>query len=279
MLAIIGGTGIYELDDVSDVIETALDTPFGRSARILHARKGSREFLFLSRHGRDHALLPHEINYRANVFALKALGATQVVSLSAVGSLRESISPGDLVIASQYLDWVRGDRARTFFGNGVAAHVSTAEPVCGSLTHWIAGAGDTLGLSIRTGLTYACVDGPRLGTRAESNFLRLAGCDVVGMTNVPEAFLAREAQLCYASIGIVTDYDCWKEDREQHVTVSAVMARYGASLAKARQLVTRLLESALPQEDHCRASLTDAVLTSRHAMSAENARMLEVLKR
>lgn len=279
MLGIIGGTGIYDLDGLSDVIETVLDTPFGQSAHIRRARSNTREFLFLSRHGSGHALLPHEINYRANIFALKALGATQIVSLSAVGSLRESIRPGDLVIPSQYLDWVRGDRARTFFGKGVAAHVSTAEPVCASLTQWIARAGDTLGFPIRTGVTYACVDGPRLGTRAESNFLRLAGCDVVGMTNVPEAFLAREAQLCYASLGIVTDYDCWMEDREQHVTVSAVIARYGASLAKARQLVARLLESELPQEDHCRVSLTDAVLTPQDAMTAENAQMLEVLKR
>ena len=178
-------------------------------------RLHDREILFLARHGAGHRLLPHEVNYRANVFALKRAGATQILGFSAVGSLVEAVAPGDLAMPSQYFDWTRGARERSFFGGGVAAHISTAIPVSENLVTWAAGAAKRLDITLHTGLTYACVEGPRLGTRAESHFMRGAGCHLVGMTNVPEAFLAREAQICYATVGIVTDYDCWMDDPSQ----------------------------------------------------------------
>ncbi|MEO7030917.1 MAG: MTAP family purine nucleoside phosphorylase, partial [Herbaspirillum sp.] len=198
MLSIIGGTGVYSLPGIEILTEQSVETPFGTpSSPIVRARVGEREVLFLARHGVDHQFLPHEINYRANLFALKSLGATHVIGISAVGSLRHDHVPGNLVIPNQYFDWTRGRRAATFFGDGIAAHVSTAIPVSTQLAEWISSTARQLGIDLQFGATYACVEGPRLGTQAESQFLRQVGCDLVGMTNVPEAFLAREAQLAY----------------------------------------------------------------------------------
>ena len=280
MLAIIGGTGIYNIEGLTVLEEVDVKTPFGvPSAPIVKARYGKHDILFLPRHGRNHQFLPHEVNYRANIFALKSLGARQILGFSAVGSLREDIKPGDYAIPSQYFDWVKQPRERTFFGGGLAAHISTAEPTCPNLTRWAAEGTKAMGLTLHTGKTYACVDGPRLGTRAESHFLRMAGCDLVGMTNVPEVFLAREAQLCYATIGIATDYDCWLDDPSQHVSVAAVIARYGASLEKAKSLLKTLLESPLPQIDASyRESLKEAVLTPEAALSDKKKQLLAILK-
>ena len=280
MLAVIGGTGIYNIEGLTVLDEVDVQTPFGvPSAPIIKARFGNHEILFLPRHGRNHQFLPHEVNYRANIFALKSLGARQILSFSAVGSLREEIMPGDFAIPSQYFDWVKVGRERTFFGGGLAAHISTAEPTCPNLTQWAADGAKTMGITLHTGKTYACVDGPRLGTRAESHFLRMAGCDLVGMTNVPEVFLAREAQLCYATIGIATDYDCWLDDPSQHVSVAAVIARYGESLEKAKSLLKHLLESPLPEINAAyRESLREAVLTPEQAISDEKKQLLAILK-
>ncbi|MGE3714765.1 MAG: S-methyl-5'-thioadenosine phosphorylase [Alphaproteobacteria bacterium] len=280
MLAIIGGTGIYNIEGLTVLEEVDVKTPFGTpSAPIVKARYGKHDILFLPRHGRNHQFLPHEVNYRANIYALKSLGARQVLGFSAVGSLREEIKPGDFAIPAQYFDWVKQPRERTFFGDGLAAHVSTAEPTCANLTAWATAGAKAMGLTLHTGKTYACVDGPRLGTRAESHFLRMAGCDLVGMTNVPEVFLAREAQLAYATIGIATDYDCWLDDPSQHVSVAAVIARYGASLEKAKALLKHLLESPLPQvEAAYRESLREAVLTPEAALSDEKKQLLAILK-
>lgn len=281
MLAIIGGTGIYQMAglQVVDTIDAA--TPFGApSAPIVKGRLGEHEILFLARHGANHQHLPHEINYRANIYALKSLGATQIVGISAVGSLREEIAPGDLALPTQYFDWTRGRRAATFFGNGIAAHVSTANPVSANLARWIAGHADRLGLRLHAGVTYACVDGPRLGTRAESHFLRQAGCDLVGMTNVPEVFLAREAQICYATIGIATDYDCWMEDASKHVQVSAIFALYRQSLEKAQGLLLALLHDARPAEEaEIRQALAHAMLTPDSAFTDEQKAWMAVLRR
>lgn len=242
MLAIIGGTGIYDLPGM--VLEDSLSgsTPFGDpSGAVIRGRLGDQPILFLARHGAGHRLLPHEVNYRANIFALKAAGATQLLGISAVGSLALRIAPGDLAMPSQYFDWTKGGRERTFFGNGVAAHVSTATPVSKNMVDWVAAQAALLGIPLHRDVTYACVEGPRLGTRAESLFLQRAGCDVVGMTNVPEVFLAREAQICYATIGIATDYDCWLEDPSQHVQVSAIFELYNKSLVKVRALLDALV--------------------------------------
>lgn len=281
MLAIIGGTGLYDLAGMQIESESSPDTPFGRaSGPVLRGRLHGRELLFLARHGAGHRLLPHEVNYRANVFALKKAGATQILGFSAVGSLAEHVAPGDLAMPWQYFDWTRGRREPSFFGDGVAAHVSTAVPVSGHLVAWVAARAKALGLTLHTGLTYACVEGPRLGTRAESHFMRSAGCHLVGMTNVPEVFLAREAQICYATVGLVTDYDCWLDDPSQHVSVSAIFELYGQSLAKARGLLEALLALPLPPEEvEIREALRGAVLTPDGALDATQRDWLSVLRR
>jgi 5'-methylthioadenosine phosphorylase len=281
MLAIIGGTGIYELAGMQ--VDEHLDTPtpFGApSGAIVKGTLGGRPLLFLARHGKGHKHLPHEVNYRANIFALKRAGATQVLGFSAVGSLAEHIKPGDLAMPAQYFDWTRGGRARSFFGDGVAAHVSTAEPVSRKLVDWVAAQADAMGIALHRDVTYACVEGPRLGTRAESLFMRQVGCQLVGMTNVPEVFLAREAQICYATICIATDYDCWMEDPAMHVSVSAILDTYRASLERARQLLDALLVSTMPDEDtDIRSALKFSMLTPDEALSDAQREWLAVLRR
>jgi 5'-methylthioadenosine phosphorylase len=281
MLAIIGGTGLYDLAGMEISQQHSPDTPFGRaSGPVQQGRLHGRELLFLARHGAGHKLLPHEVNYRANVFALKRAGATQILSFSAVGSLAEQVAPGDLAMPSQYFDWTRGARERSFFGGGVAAHISTAMPVSGNLLGWVAERARQLGITLHTGLTYACVEGPRLGTRAESHFMRSAGCQLVGMTNIPEVFLAREAQVCYATVAIVTDYDCWMEDPSQHVSVSAILERYAKSLVAARQLLDSLLATPLPPEEpEIRGALQSALMTPESALSPPQREWLAVLQR
>ncbi len=280
MLAIIGGTGLYDIEGLETVTEQEVDTPFGKpSAPIKTLKLGDREFLFLPRHGKGHAFLPHEINYRANIFALKKAGAKMLVGFSAVGSLRKEIAPGDFSVPSQYLDLTKGKREYTFFGNGVAAHVSTAIPTCPQLSAWIASVAEKNDIVLHSDKTYACVEGPRLGTKAESHFMRGAGCDLVGMTNVPEVFLAREAQLSYATVCIATDYDCWLDDPEQHVTVQAVIERFGASLERAKSLLMEMLKTPLPEVDETyRQSLAMAVLTPDNVLSDSQKAMLDVLR-
>jgi 5'-methylthioadenosine phosphorylase len=281
MLAIIGGTGLYDLAGMEVEEELVGDTPFGSpSGKVVRGRIHGQAILFLARHGAGHRLLPHEVNYRANVFALKRAGATGVLGFSAVGSLAEPVAPGDLAMPEQYFDWTRGQRERTFFGRGVAAHVATANPVSAALVGAAAASAHELGITLHRGLTYACVEGPRLGTRAESHFLRQAGCHLVGMTNVPEVFLAREAQMAYATVGIVTDYDCWMEDPARHVSVSAIFELYGRSLARARSLLDHLLQGRLPEpEPAIRSALASAMLTPDSALTPEQRAWLDVLRR
>ena len=281
MLAIIGGTGIYDLAGMEVDERIDAGTPFGTpSGSVVRGRIGGRPVLFLARHGAGHRLLPHEVNYRANVFALKRAGATMLLGFSAVGSLAEEVAPGDLAIPSQYFDWTRGQRERSFFGGGVAAHVSTAEPVSAALANAVAASATALGIRLHQNLTYACVEGPRLGTRAESHFLRQAGCHLVGMTNVPEVFLAREAQLAYATVGIVTDYDCWMEDPARHVSVAGIFELYGQSLGQARSVLDHLLTRPVPEpEPAIRVALQSAMLTHDEALTGEQRDWLSVLRR
>ena len=281
MLAIIGGTGLYELPGLE--IEARLNdpTPFGvASGDVVRGVLHGQPVLFLARHGHGHRHLPHEVNYRANVFALKRAGATMLLGFSAVGSLVHRVAPGDLAMPEQYFDWTRGVRERSFFGNGVAAHVSTAKPVSAALVDAAVAAARSLGITLHRGLTYACVEGPRLGTQAESHFLRQAGCHLVGMTNVPEVFLAREAQIAYATVGIVTDYDCWLDDPSQHVSVSAIFERYAHSLGEARRLLDGLLAAPLPEpEAEIRSALATAMLTPDSALTPAQREWMEVLRR
>ena len=280
MLAVIGGTGIYELAGMQVEQHLGGPTPFGTpSGSIVKGRLGGRELLFLARHGAGHKLLPHEVNYRANIYALKRAGATQILGFSAVGSLVQEIAPGDLAMPNQYFDWTRGARARSFFGEGVAAHVSTAQPASAKLIDWAAGQASAMGIRLHRDVTYACVEGPRLGTRAESLFMRQVGCQLVGMTNVPEVFLAREAQICYATVCIATDYDCWMDDPAMHVSVSAILAKYRESLDRARALLDALLAGPLPEEDpEIRSALQYSMLTPDDALNDAQREWLSVLR-
>jgi 5'-methylthioadenosine phosphorylase len=281
MLAVIGGTGIYELAgmQVTDTLDAP--TPFGEpSGTIVRGRLAGRELLFLARHGKGHRRLPHEVNYRANVFALKRAGATMALGFSAVGSLVEHVHPGDMALPNQYFDWTRGRRANSFFGDGVAAHVSTAEPISAAVAGWVSARAQAMALPLHRDLSYACVEGPRFGTRTESHFLRQAGNQLVGMTNVPEAFLAREAQIAYASLCIVTDYDCWMDDPAQHASLPAILQRYAQSLVRARTLLEALLAGPLPQpEASIRGALRDAVMTPDAALDDTQRAWLDVLRR
>jgi len=281
MLAIVGGTGLYDLPGLQVSERIAGDTPFGTpSGEIQRGRLHGHELLFMARHGAGHKLLPHEVNYRANVYALKRAGATMLLGFSAVGSLVHRAAPGDLAMPEQYFDWTRGTRERSFFGGGVAAHISTAKPVSARLVDAVEAAARRLGVTLHRGLTYACVEGPRLGTQAESFFLRQAGCHLVGMTNVPEAFLAREAQIAYATVGIVTDYDCWLDDPSQHASVAAILERYAQALTAARRVLDEVLRSPLPTpEPEIRQALAGAVMTPEAALTPAQRGWLEVLRR
>lgn len=282
MLAIIGGTGIYNLDGLKVIDEHHTKTPFGEpSAAIIRGTYQNKDILFLPRHGSHHELLPSEVNYRANIWALKSLGVKQIIGLSAVGSLQQEIKPGDLAIADQYIDFIKGQREKTFFGNGLVAHISTAEPTCIALADAIAKAAETQEINVHRNKTYACVDGPRLGTKAESLFYKsVAHCDLVGMTNVPEVFLAREAQICYCTIGIATDYDCWQDDPKEHVTVEQVISRYGNSLAKAKKVLAAYIQNDSAKcTSQCNHALQAAVLTPQANMSEKNKALFTVLSK
>ncbi|PJB71527.1 MAG: 5'-methylthioadenosine phosphorylase [Alphaproteobacteria bacterium CG_4_9_14_3_um_filter_47_13] len=281
MLGVIGGSGLYKLDGLSVEKEHEIETPFGRSSdAIIEGLYQGQRVLFLPRHGRHHEFLPHEVNYRANIFALKKLGARRIFSVSAAGSLREEIKPGDLALAAQYYDHTKGWRVYSFFGGGVSGHVSTAYPACPALSKDIEEAAKRLGQPLHTGKTYACVEGPRLGTRAESFFLRdAAKCDLVGMTNVPEVFLAREAQLAYCTVCLVTDYDCWMDDPAQHVSVEKFFEVYGGAVEKAKTVLAELLKKPFTDTpDDIRASLKTSILTPDSAISPEQKEWLDVLR-
>jgi 5'-methylthioadenosine phosphorylase len=279
MIGIIGGTGLYRMDALQVKETRQVSTPFGppSSPLVLGVLLG-REVAFIARHGLHHDLLPGEINYRANIWALKSVGVRTVIGVSAVGSLKEEIHPGDLSLPTQYLDFTKGQRTATFFGRGMVAHVSTAQPVCRSTADLIARVARSHGTAVHENKTYACVEGPRLGTRAESFFLRGAGADLVGMTNVPEAFLAAEAQLGYCTISVATDYDCWLDDPTQHVSVDQVMAQFQKSLGRVQQLIAGAVAEYVEDETRpCRHAMKTAIVTPREQMTEEQKGIVDFL--
>lgn len=279
MIGIIGGTGLYAMRGLGKLSAREVRTPFGApSGPLLLGELAGRAVVFLARHGLQHQLLPGEINFRANIWALKSVGVRTVIAVSAVGSLREDIRPGDLALPSQYLDFTRGTRAASFFGGGLVAHVSSARPVCAGTAALTARLARSLGCTVHEGRTYACVEGPRLGTRAESLFLRGAGADVVGMTNVPEVFLALEAQLGYCCIALATDYDSWLEDPSQHVSAAQILALLRDNLERVQQLLTLVAaEYAEDETRPCRHALRGALLTPPERLSGEQRALLEFL--
>ncbi len=280
MLGIVGGTGLYKIDGVTNISSKKVETPYGKpSAEVTIGEIAGQRVAFLPRHGASHQILPSEINFRANIWALKSVGVRQIIGVSAVGSLNEEIRPGDLAIPNQYLDWTKGKRFGTFFGDGIVAHVSTAHPTCSTLTQKIAHNAEELGYSIHTGKTYGCVEGPRLGSRAESLFLQQSGCHLVGMTNVPEVFLAREAQLCYCTIAVATDYDCWLDDPSQHATVDKVIELYQKNIGRVQELIKKIIGHGYNSSAcECRSSLEYAVLTKDDSLSQEQRQRLAFLR-
>lgn len=255
-IGVIGGSGLYAIDALEDVEHLVADTPWGApSDTLVRGRIGPVRFVFLPRHGRGHRLSPTDVNARANIHALKAVGCTDVLAISAIGSLREELPPGRFVAVDQFIDRTV-HRDTSFFGAGLVAHVSMADPVCPRLSALAAEAGTRAGASVARGGTYLAMEGPQFSTRAESHLYRQWGADVIGMTAMPEAKLAREAELPYALIGMVTDYDCWREG-EAHVEVDAVLAQLVANAAVARGLVTKLAALLPPERT---ASPIDTVL-------------------
>ncbi|MEU6672102.1 S-methyl-5'-thioadenosine phosphorylase [Streptomyces sp. NPDC046727] len=263
-LGVIGGSGLYGLDGLEDVRETRVSTPYGEpSSAVVTGTLGGVGIAFLARHGRGHRLLPGEVPYRANVYALKSLGVRRILSVSAVGSLREDHAPGDIVIPDQIVDRTRGVRPATFFGDGLVAHVPFADPYCAALRPAVAAAvRGSSGAVVHERGTYCCVEGPRFSSRAESHLYRSWGLDVIGMTALPEASLAREAQLCYAGMALVTDYDCWREDTEESVTAEAVSDVMRRNSATAQAAVAELVKR-LPAPGACGCAnvLETSVLT------------------
>ena len=279
MIGIIGGTGLYRMEALQVTQTREVSTPFGApSSPIVLGVLQGREVAFLARHGLHHDLLPGEINFRANIWALKSVGVRTVIGVSAVGSLREEIRPGDISLPSQYLDFTKGQRAATFFGRGMVAHISTAQPVCSATTGLIVRVARSLGTKVHENKTYACIEGPRLGTRAESFFLRGAGADLVGMTNVPEAFLAAEAQLGYCTISLATDYDCWLDDASQHVSAEQVIALFHKNLGKVQQLLAGAVAEYVEDESRaCRRALRTAIVTPREQLTDEQRGIVDFL--
>jgi 5'-methylthioadenosine phosphorylase len=280
-IGIIGGTGIQALPDLEMMDELEMETPFGRpsAAYVLGTLQG-RRLAFLARHGAGHALTPSEINFRANIYGFKALGVERLFSASAVGSLQEEVRPLDLVVPDQFFDATR-QRPRTFFGDGVVVHVAFSDPLCAQLRQVLLQAARDVEVPHHDGGTYLCIEGPQFSTRAESLVYRQWGARVIGMTNLPEAKLAREAEICYATMALVTDYDCWKVD-EEPVTVKAVLE----NLRRNAESVQRLLRSALgsevlgtPRDCGCSRALDTAVLTARQAIPESAQQRLDLLLR
>jgi 5'-methylthioadenosine phosphorylase len=261
-VGVIGGSGLYDIEGLTSTRSIRVRTPFGSPSDPITV--GSLEGIrvaFLSRHGQGHLLNPSGINYRANIFALKSLGVSHVISISAVGSMKASIHPGDVVVPDQFIDLTKR-RTSTFFDDGVVAHVAFGEPVCAELAQVLLSAGEKVGANVHRSGTYLCMEGPQFSTKAESRLYRQWGVDVIGMTNMPEAKLAREAELCYATLALVTDYDCWHET-EEAVTVEAVLGTLHRNVALAKQILRSAMPSfANPIDCPCHRALDNAILTA-----------------
>ncbi len=280
VLGVIGGSGLYEIDGLSNTRWESVETSFGRpSDDLLFGELDGQQIVFLPRHGRGHKIPPSGLNFRANIEAMKRAGCTEIVSLSAVGSLKEELPPGTFVIVDQFIDRTFACE-KSFFGDGLVAHVSMADPVCRRLGGFIEQAANGLSNEVVCGGTYLVMEGPQFSTRAESELYRSWGCDVIGMTNMPEAKLAREAEMCYATVAMVTDYDCWHEDHDD-VTVESVIKVLIENAAAAKQLVVNLapLVSGRSEncEEGCHNALDVAIITAPDARDAQMVQKLDAI--
>lgn len=275
-IGVIGGSGLYEIEGLNNLQDVKVDTPFGEPSDLLMMGEldGVR-LVFLPRHGRGHRLLPSEVPFRANIFAMKKLGVERIISVSAVGSMKEEIVPGHIVLPDQFFDRTQGKRASTFFGEGIVGHVQFADPVCPALSEVLYQAARQAGAIVHKGGTYLCIEGPNFSTRAESNIYRSWGVDVIGMTNLPEARLAREAEICYATVALATDYDCWHAGHED-VSVEAVLAIIRQNVATARNIIKQAV-LALGGAPGCACSeaLKFAIMTDRAQIPETTRRVLQ----
>jgi 5'-methylthioadenosine phosphorylase len=274
-IGVIGGSGIYKIDGVEIIKEHVIETPFGKpSSEIIEAKINGTAFYFIPRHGKKHSVTPSEVNYRANIFALKQLGVEYVVSVSAVGSLKEEYPPTTFVLVDQFIDWTKGKRERTFFDKGFVGHVSVAEPVEKELQKMMVTACKEAGVKYGDGGSYICIEGPQFSSKAESHIYRSFGASVIGMTNVPESYLAKEAGMAYATIAMVTDYDCWKEEHCELAEIMKVMATNNQQVHKVLNI---LLPNLAKNPFKFKKENTYAVLTKPEVMTKDQAFALEVL--
>ena len=274
-IGVIGGSGLYSMPGFTEQREVTVETPFGApSDSYVVGQLAGKEVAFLTRHGRGHRISPSELNFRANIYGMKKLGVERIVSLSAVGSLKEEHKPLDFVIPDQFVDRTRG-RISTFFGEGLVAHVSFADPVCPQLAGTVSAACTAAGVNSKKGGTYLCMEGPMFSTKAESNLYRAWGMDVIGMTNLQEAKLAREAEICYVTVAMVTDYDCWHAEHDA-VEVTDIIRVLTQNAANACSVVAEAVR-AMPAERTCKcgSSLQHALITDKKAVPAATIRKLE----
>ena len=276
-IGIIGGSGLYEMPGLTERSEIPVETPFGLpSDNLIIGSLSGKRVAFLARHGRGHRWMPSELNFRANVYAMKTLGVERILSVSAVGSLKEEIAPLDIVLPDQFVDRTRG-RISTFFGNGLVAHISFADPICPDLIDGVHQAAHKAGIPARKGGTYLCIEGPAFSTKAESNLYRSWGMDVIGMTNLQEAKLAREAEICYVTIALVTDYDCW---HESHETVSAdmIIANLQKNCQAAQSIIGQTVQDLnYTRNCQCGDALKYSLITDRATVSSEAKKRLECI--
>jgi 5'-methylthioadenosine phosphorylase len=276
-IGIIGGSGLYSMPGFEIQDEVTLETPWGAPSEVYVVGKlEGRGVAFLARHGRGHRISPSELNFRANIWGMKSLGVERIISLSAVGSLKEEHQPLDFVLPDQFLDRTRG-RVSSFFGDGLVAHISFAHPVCAEVAHVAHRAGREVGVQTKLGGTYLCMEGPAFSTLAESNLYRSWGVDVIGMTNLQEAKLAREAEICYATVAMVTDYDCWHPEHDA-VTVNDILANLTQNAENAAKLVIAAVRH-MPEERECKcgSALAHALITDRKSIPPATRKKLELL--
>lgn len=278
VVGVIGGSGLYDIEGLTCIEEVRLETPFGEpSDAYVTGVLDDVRMVFLPRHGRGHRLLPSEVPYRANIYGMKKLGVERIISVSAVGSMKEEIVPGHIVIPDQFFDRTQGKRPSTFFGNGVVAHVQFADPVCNDLSQILGEAARDVGATVHQGGTYVCIEGPNFSTRAESMIYRSWGVDIIGMTNLPEARLAREAEICYATIALATDYDCW-HDGHDDVSVDAVLAVIKQNVAMAKNIIKQAVGRLVGQHPcGCGNALQFAIMTDAGLIPEKTRENLDLL--
>jgi 5'-methylthioadenosine phosphorylase len=277
-IGIIGGSGLYQMEGLTDAHEVSVETPFGKpSDNFITGALENTRVAFLARHGRGHRIPPTELPFRANIYAMKLLGVERIISASAVGSLQERYAPTDIVLPDQFFDRTRG-RVSTFFGQGVVAHITFAHPVCDVLLNVIADAGESVGVKMHRGGTYLCMEGPAFSTLAESRLYRSWGMDVIGMTNLQEAKLAREAEICYSTMALVTDYDCWHPDHDA-VTAEMIIEYLNKNSANAQMIIRDAVRrlASTPRACKCGAALRHAILTQPSAIPAETKKNLAAI--